>query len=111
MQEYHAWDARRCAESRKDAGLGALVGAAKGELLQTVLSTLQYMLEQDSGACARWQPSITPVILRIWATNLHDPLLTLTLLDIFRALAGAPSAAGNLQVSRLLTPFLKALKA
>lgn len=82
----------------KLAGLGGLLGAAKGDFLQTVLSTLQCMLERDAGVAARWQASITPVVLRIWATHLHDPLLTLTLLDIFRALAAAPPAAANLQV-------------
>lgn len=76
-----------------------MLASAKGELLQTVLSTLQCMLERDAGASARWQPSITPAMLSIWATHLHDPLLTLTLLDIFKALAAAPSAAAGLQVS------------
>lgn len=81
------------------AGLGALLGAVKGELLRTALSTLQCMLEHDSEASARWQPSITPVMLRIWATHLHDPLLTVTLLDIFKALARAPASAASLQVT------------
>ena len=83
------------------AGLGTLLSKTKGEVLDTVLSTLQRILEQDSSASARWLPSITPVMLRIWATNLQNPLLTLTLLDIFGALAASPSATSSLQVQIL----------
>lgn len=80
------------------AGLGALLGKAKGEEQEVVLGALQCMLEGDQQAACRWLPSIAPVMLRVWATNLNNPLLTLTLLDIFKALAATPDAAATLQV-------------
>lgn len=82
--------------------MGLLVSQFKGEALQTVLSSLQAVLQEDKTASSKWQPSVTPPILTIWATNLHDPLLTLTLLDIFTALASSPQAIMSLQVA----PFL-----
>lgn len=87
------------ARADEHAGLGNLLSKTSGEPRQAVLGALQSVLEQDGSIAGHWLPNVAPAMLTIWATNLHDPLLTLTLLDIFRALASCTANAALLHVS------------
>ena len=80
------------------AGVGRLLQEWSEETLHLALETLTALLRADSAAAAAWEHAVSPVVLRIWADSVTDPLLALDALDALQALAGNPAALPSLQV-------------
>jgi hypothetical protein len=81
------------------AGLGRLLNEFSEETMHLLLETLVVVVCADATAAAAWEQHLSPAVLRLWAANVTDPLLSVDALDVLQALADNPAALPRLQVA------------
>ena len=96
----------RALNQRSFAGLGRLLQEFQEELVHIVLEALAVVIKADAQAAAVWEPHMTPAVLRLWAANVADPLISVDTAAVLQALAANPAALPSLQVRHSLPPCL-----
>ncbi|PSR91229.1 Importin-9 like [Actinidia chinensis var. chinensis] len=86
------------------SSLADLLTQASDETMHLVLETLQAAIKAGQEASASIEPTISPIILNMWASHISDPFISIDALEVLEAIKNAPGCIQPL-VSRVL-PFV-----
>lgn len=83
--------------SANAAGLLQLLDTSGEETLHLALECLTAVTKADAAAAAVLEPQLSPKLLALWSQHVHDPLLSIDVLEAIDALAKAPGILPSLQ--------------
>ncbi|TYK09061.1 importin-9 isoform X1 [Cucumis melo var. makuwa] len=86
------------------SSLGNLLNGASDETLHLVLDTLQAAVKAGGELSASIEPILSPVILKMWASHVSDPFISIDLIEVLEAIKNSPGCIHSL-ASRIL-PYL-----
>ncbi|KGN52025.1 importin-9 isoform X1 [Cucumis sativus] len=86
------------------SSLGNLLNGASDETLHLVLDTLQAAVKAGGELSSSIEPILSPVILKMWASHVSDPFISIDLIEVLEAIKNSPGCIHSL-ASRIL-PYL-----
>eukprot|EP01048_Picozoa_sp_COSAG05_P013889 COSAG05_NODE_1522_length_4642_cov_18.667841_3_plen_613_part_00 len=88
------------------AGLCSLLPQAQEDMLHSLFETVLVAVGANAAATLAAEPTLTPLLIRIWGNNLDDPLVTQYVLDTFSTMVRPSAESCSTSVCAKLVPHV-----